>query len=986
MTVLRLETKGFGCLKGNLALQPTGINVLVAPNEQGKSTIAAAILEALYGAIRPSKRGIGAELAPFEPVDSESFDVTLWMKHENRVLIIHRDFKAGQVRVSDTSAGEEKDITEEFRSGKDALVIGDKLLGLTRDEFKKSIFVAQDDLSRLKDGKSLTAALQRIADTSIGKVTAEEAIQILNRGLSGHYQYSLHGKPSVTTEIARLQESLAEARQKLGELTQRKQQSDGLTAQLDSLAKKRQDLRLRLDALSYREAQAHLDQVDGLLQADDEKCTRIQSLEGDLLKYERWATFPVDTKPRVEAIGVLREERTRDLKGRLETIELKEKLKQELEASIREFGQLAGWHEEARSGLATLCARIEEAELKLDASRNACEETRASLVAKDIDFNRALDRLSGLERHFEILSPEDKTFLRAVAAEIAQSERALATMSAARQDLLTLHAISRSKLKRLKTFRAALMSIGGAGALLLLLGFLITHIQTLGWLALLCIVSCFGSRFLNPSIRTLAARQAELDHKAADLQSKQTEVKAHLSQLLSRKDQLRQNSGLGQESEPDFLLLEYERLKTELEPLTAKTAIEASAVQALRALQLEAQVWLGSKGLSIDVSSSSLKSTLSKAVEVAALNAKRQLLDTKLKDLRSEATKLKTGLSDLDQELLQIGQKANISEELPISSVADKLKDGFIKAERYKEIARQLASARIDLLTPERRQLLQGERAQYLSQLQDLREFSSEDFLSLTLAECRHEIASAQRELETIAAQEMDVRGQYAGEINRLQTEQPYYQERIDELQERLLRANRFKAAIETAMEAMSRLSREVHSVWGKELNAWAASTLAQVFPAGRELHFGENLSIEYRLGETGALIDVANEESRPGLSRGARDQIYLIARLAVAEFLSKDVYCPPLILDDPFVHTDDDRFLRLMTVLARLSADRRQILLFTCHQTRHAWLRQQHPEQALHELQWKGDWGIQKYAVPKSPEFEKSLETSSPTSFGIAP
>jgi chromosome segregation protein len=62
-------------------------------------------------------------------------------------------------------------------------------------------------------------------------------------------------------------------------------------------------------------------------------------------------------------------------------------------------------------------------------------------------------------------------------------------------------------------------------------------------------------------------------------------------------------------------------------------------------------------------------------------------------------------------------------------------------------------------------------------------------------------------------------------------------------------------------------------------------------------------------------------------LSQGARDQLALALRLAVAELLS-DTAAPPLLLDDPFLAFDPQRLKAVRETLERLAQDRQIILL----------------------------------------------------------
>lgn len=62
-------------------------------------------------------------------------------------------------------------------------------------------------------------------------------------------------------------------------------------------------------------------------------------------------------------------------------------------------------------------------------------------------------------------------------------------------------------------------------------------------------------------------------------------------------------------------------------------------------------------------------------------------------------------------------------------------------------------------------------------------------------------------------------------------------------------------------------------------------------------------------------------------LSQGAQDQLYFALRLAVADLIADDVALP-LLLDDPFVNSDDERLQRIREALAELSTSRQVVLL----------------------------------------------------------
>jgi uncharacterized protein YhaN len=88
-------------------------------------------------------------------------------------------------------------------------------------------------------------------------------------------------------------------------------------------------------------------------------------------------------------------------------------------------------------------------------------------------------------------------------------------------------------------------------------------------------------------------------------------------------------------------------------------------------------------------------------------------------------------------------------------------------------------------------------------------------------------------------------------------------------------------------------------------------------------------------------------------LSTGARDQLHLAVRLAISEFLSKPGNPLPLLLDDVFANSDDDRARAGMRVLAETLAREHQVIAMTCHRHRHEHLASLDPDVWAAGVQW---------------------------------
>ena len=76
-------------------------------------------------------------------------------------------------------------------------------------------------------------------------------------------------------------------------------------------------------------------------------------------------------------------------------------------------------------------------------------------------------------------------------------------------------------------------------------------------------------------------------------------------------------------------------------------------------------------------------------------------------------------------------------------------------------------------------------------------------------------------------------------------------------------------------------------------------------------------------------------DEPFGSLSVGAREQVAVLTRLALADLLRKKGRPVALILDDPLVNSDDERFRRMELALRKAAASL-QIVILTCHEARY--------------------------------------------------
>ena len=167
---------------------------------------------------------------------------------------------------------------------------------------------------------------------------------------------------------------------------------------------------------------------------------------------------------------------------------------------------------------------------------------------------------------------------------------------------------------------------------------------------------------------------------------------------------------------------------------------------------------------------------------------------------------------------------------------------------------------------------------------------------------------------------ELEGRGRAGGDPVVLESEALAAKSRLAALQEEY---DALTLAIETLAEADS----ELQGRFSPELSRRTAE-LFRLLTDGRYDSIELARDMSARVQPSGDVVS----RGMDSLSVGTADQLYLALRLAVCELaLPQEEPCP-MILDDALVSFDEQRLERALALI-RSIAERRQVLLFTCHE-----------------------------------------------------
>jgi DNA repair exonuclease SbcCD ATPase subunit len=163
-------------------------------------------------------------------------------------------------------------------------------------------------------------------------------------------------------------------------------------------------------------------------------------------------------------------------------------------------------------------------------------------------------------------------------------------------------------------------------------------------------------------------------------------------------------------------------------------------------------------------------------------------------------------------------------------------------------------------------------------------------------------------------------------------------------------RARKFKQSVELARDTITRVAQDTHRKWADYLNDRVGEILRAFGTNVEGLRFGEDLDFSVQL-DGGPLVSRGKAHAQ--LSAGARDQLYLAVRLAISEFLSRGSESLPILLDDVFATSDDERLRTGMRALIESFGGGHQLLIATCHRSRMNDLRRADPELYRDRVHW---------------------------------
>lgn len=996
MWIERLELTGFGNVVGEkIDFENDKLNLVVEANEFGKSTIATAVWAALFDF--PAGDASAANKSADKSSEREAFrprlgtnapyGVTLWVTAGDRSLKLVRDFNLRTLKVLDRGRAD-ADVTAEFQGSSGEEHIGVKLTGMTRDLFRSTCFVGQRELDEHSIGEDLASVVQGIADSSTASHTAAGAISAIESGL---FKFEYKGSRIKIDQLIRDLES------------QRKE----LYAKLDALNADREVIATslnRLDELdrvleaanglpqdeSTSELMRQAKEIDNRIVRLRQSLYRIQELNADIEQVgsadDRVAEWEIAVRDlfqkrdvRISEYNMLKSEAQPE-PGAADS--------EELERSFqRKWRGLAEFTPQDAQSLSLLLMRITDIKNELDAltERRDAEATRLAQGSVNIEkVEAAKQKLSQLDLKDTTDALGYDALMTAAREQIVDCERSVVQYRAQLTEIEHQRLAQRKKDLLLGAGAGALFVIAVVIAVLMHDMLVVAIIGGLIAAAALGGSGFFFFRFFSPG----QFRKREYDKVGKDLNDKTAlaqQLHLKIGALEVKIESIARKAGLTNGLELVSLLSERSESAPQLRSIESMEVEIASKEGQFKRTMEELKMYFNKAGIPAKELSLERARKLSEDVAACVEDGKSVQAATSQTRLKlQQLALLNSEVESIEGKLNEIFQSVGIeaSDSLDTAHQMFNLQlDAYYRVQKLKgEIIRLEQDALADTSFPDISGLVEHLESTRNQLREDMGQASASASGGAAAGRAggvegagaagsegagaagsegagaagsagAGAAGSAGAGAASVSPQE---RARLSDERNDLvlklrlsaKNHDDHYintLESIDRVDRHLERIRQAKVSLELARDTLKRLSGQNYVDWSAKLNLIADEMLKELNLDYESLSFSPDLQLVAR--RRGDDYTISSPHFANRLSVGTREQLHWLARMVVSRYLSRENPLP-IVLDEPFSESDDERFRQIMQFVIDVLSKQHQVIVFSCHRQRHHWLYEQLSDQ----------------------------------------
>ncbi|NQT34341.1 AAA family ATPase [bacterium] len=939
-----LNIHGFGCLSTSVTFSPDKLNLVIADNEAGKSTLVSAILSAFYGIEEhkgktESDRPHHGYVLPW--VNPEEFGLDLEFFLDSVSWRIERDFNARLVRLIDLDSG--RDHSEKYHRGRGVYRIGEEIIGLDCTDFLRSFYLKQAHLGEIHKAGGLTSHIQRVATARDSDSTSDSAIERLREALR---KYSYPGSSKgvmVETALKRYGSKRDRLLDEIDELSRRREEVEPLSEQLSEIDRELIRQNEEYARNSYLGDRVELRELSRLLGKQERLKVECETLTGTSDRLSEYADFPAEgweqlitTADRIEKLTEDIDRTDKDIKIRIEAP------LEDVEEELGHFEKLQDLTFEELQDFQDLFSQLRDRVKRSREMREIRDNREGEMRTAGFD-SEGFDEMVNL---FGELDEDETGFLAEYHTDHARMKadywetHARREADERRQEEITNARAKKSDAAKWFFIIATVMCIVGGAMIMLSQGWLAPVIAAIG--------VAFGIVGLGIRIRVGSGKSIYQEEVESDLSSAvQSEIKAResLDEFSGKLDDLAVHAGLENGNELLEKYERYEKLLRMAEPLQEAERDLDRAVTEVRDVIVSIQPFFERADMSVSESEQledATKELLKQYRRVIDLKDKKRNLLSDQRDANDRLAEIEKEL-DASRELIdKLLKEGSIEITDSLTEAVEAFKTAREQHLEYRSIVEdRLPRVREEILTEVEIKIKKSRLAQLEAKISTGLDDPKPDN---TLEFYRDLAERAQVRINELKEEQIELSTLCSQQLLAYETGYPKCVRELDELNGHIMQAEKFRDEVNLSIHIMDGISQDVYRSWAEALSKEAAPLLEAFNPGYKDMKFADDLSftiVDKRLGRT-----ISSDEVERSLSTGAGDEIFLASRLGIARYLSsgaRDVL--PIVLDEPLATADDDRFLSGMRFFMENLSRSHQVLIMSCHTQRHRWLAEKLPD-----------------------------------------
>jgi uncharacterized protein YhaN len=928
--LLRGHALGFGKLRDRGFDFRSGLNLVFAANEGGKTTLQRFLVAMLYGQLRSDlkvQRRLDPWVEQYKPWRAQEYGGILWVRlADGREMEIHRSFGKEETRVEIRAASGE-DITRQYEQQRNGEVLFARShFGMPKEIFESVGMIRENRVAEISGYESIRDRIANLAQSGDEELSMRQSLAKIQEKLDSIGSERAPTKPY--KQAMDLVQSLQEERKALEE---RRTQFQSWVEDRNRIAGEISTLERELLKIQATILAARKREIEERIRSLEEIQSEISTMAATIESLGARTDFPADLLEELNQLVGASESTGKHLS----------EIRAEKDAALSEFSKaeserkaLAAYAPLAQGADAEKITDLFVSYLSISLQKDGLEKTVGRMHDEAGVFEKRLAELSPA-----FLNPQNDW--QRMALEAAENEQLASQNCAEIGERIAIEKANLAAITRTTSNKRVL------GFLLLILAAVPAGIRYLAGINLLSrwVDIGFGAVFSILAIIfwIAAAKTAKGSRGIRDmLRSLDSELDSvRLEGGKKRKALLEAMKGSGFQTLDDFLAAakNSEQDRHKLADLQARTIEAENQRERLQAQSGEmfqqlkeglARVGLscspGNLKFQIDLFRSNLRRYRELDAVYLACQKKADSLKFKDEELATDYDQKRARMQSLLDQA-QVKTPEQFCEECVKRQKLLELLDK--QASRTREFSRLAGNQTLVQWKDQLQELIEQSASQAaIEQAVPEQEVTSKPYLPYLPS-----VAEAEEQEKRVGAQLASAREEYARAMERVkhafQNFRPAYE--IDEdfaIAERDfadLETNR--RALEIALDTLEKLSRQQQEVLAPQLNAAVEQRFLRLCGERyEEVKVDPDFQVWVRETET-AVLRLAEH-----LSRGTQDQIYFSMRFGIMDLVSNTEEPCPGFLDEPFAAYDQTRLREAFEVLAE-ETKRRQVFLFTCRE-----------------------------------------------------